>query len=295
MGQFQFNIDFPRKVVYYSTLNIKKGEEPLTIIVGIICKNGIVLGCDSQATSAKGVPLKRTEYTKIYEIALGSGGCALLSGAGTGAFITRASEILADKCKDSVCRTAREFADICEDVVNEIFKRYVIDRAKAIGMGRTKTPKDIIMNNRQWQEDISEEPPIIMLAGIRCGNDKDPEWGLYTIHPSAIAEKTDKYDAIGSGSAIAEYLLARLWNEELTVEQAINVVVYIIEEVKKIDPFCGGPTQIMALSKTGINRLKPSEVKAVADKVMGQDDQLAKFWRQLVVTPGEQTSAKGKG
>lgn len=273
--------------------NQLRGSKPMTIIVGIICKNGIVISCDSQASSMKGVPLKRTEYTKIYEIPMGSEGHALLSGAGTGAFVTRASELLTDKCKNSVCRTPREFADICEDVVTEIFKRYVIDKSKALGMTKTQIPKEI-NGSLQWQEEGIEPPGIIIITGIQCGNPKSPDWCLYTIHPNGIAEKSDKYDAIGSGSAIAEYLLARLCSEPLTVEQAITVGIYVVEEVKKIDPFCGGATQVVSLSKDGARRLTPREVKRISDYVMGQDDSLAGFWRDLILREPDKTKTQKK-
>ncbi len=265
--------------------------EPMTIIVGVICKDGIVLGCDSQASSAKGVPVKRTDYTKIYEIPLGGDGYAILSGAGTGAFITRASELLEDRCKNIVCKKPREFADICEDVVTELFKRYVVDRTKVLGLRKTKMPQ-VIQGGVQWQEDPLESPGIVLLTGIQCGDAKNPNWCLYTVHPDGIAEKDDKYDAIGSGSAIAEYLLARLCSETLDVDQATKVVVYVVEEVKKIDPFCGGPTKVVALSKNGVKRLNPQEVKEIADFVMGQDENLAEFWRSLILS--SETSHKDK-
>ena len=272
-----------------------KEVEPMTIIVGIICNDGLVIACDSQASSMKGVPVKRTEYTKIYDIPMGGDGCALLSGAGTGAFITRASELLTDKCKNTVCRTPREFADICEDVVTEIFKRYVIDKSKALGMTKARISKEMD-GSTQWQEGEVEPPGIVIISGIQCGNPKSPDWCLYTIHSNGVAEKSEKYDAIGSGSAIAEYLLARLCSEESSYEQSIQVAVYIIEEVKKIDPFCGGPTQVVSLSKNGVKRLAPREVKGIADLVMEQDENLASFWRSLIletkVIPNNKTEDK---
>lgn len=92
-------------------------------------------------------------------------------------------------------------------------------------------------------------------------------------------------------------ILARLCSEKLKVKQATKVVVYVIEEVKKIDPFCGGPTQVMALSKDGVLQLKPREVKEITDLVMGQDEDLANFWRSLILeaqaTPSNRTKAKG--
>lgn len=270
------------------------GNEPMTIIVGLICEDGIVLACDSQASSVKGVPVKRTEYTKIYEIPMRGEGYAILSGAGTGAFVTRASEILKEKCGNNLCRNPREFADICEDVVTELFKRYVIDRSRALGMSKTKSPQTH-NGSVQWQEEQIEPPGIVMLTGIQCGRDKDLEWSLYTVHSDSIAEKSDNYDAIGSGSAIAEYLLARLWSKNLIVEHAKRVAVYIVEEVKKIDPFCGGPTQVVSLSKAGIKRLGDKEVKEIADVVMEQDETLAAFWRALILEmPSSNTEAKIK-
>jgi hypothetical protein len=223
---------------------------------------------------------------------MGGQGYALLSGAGTGAFVTRASEILTEKCKNNVCRTPREFANMCEDVITEIFKRYVVDKSKALGMTKTKIPKES-NGSTQWQEGEIEPPGIVILSGIQCGDTKTPEWCLYTIHPNGIAEKSDKYDAIGSGSAIAEYLLARLCAAELNLEQATKVAVYVIEEVKKIDPFCGGPTQVVSLSKNGVKRLSPREVKGIADQVIEQDENLAEFWRQLILGT-EVSSPKSK-
>jgi 20S proteasome alpha/beta subunit len=266
----------------------------MTIIVGIISKDGLVLACDSQASSMKGVPLKRTEYTKIYEIPMGGDSYALLSGAGTGAFVTRAGELLAEKCKNNICRTPRDFADICEDVITDIFKRYVIDRSKALGMSKTKTQREITSGSIQWQEGEMEPPSLIILTGIQCGIPKSPEWCLYTIHPNGVAEKAEKYDAIGSGSAIAEYLLARLCSKPLTVEQATIVAVYVIEEVKKIDPFCGGPTQVVCLSKNGSKRLSSREVKRIADFVMGQDDALADFWLDLIIKEPDKPKTRKK-
>ena len=67
------------------------------------------------------------------------------------------------------------------------------------------------------------------------------------------------------------------------VEQAIKVAVYVIEEVKKIDPFCGGPTQVASVSKGGVKRLNDKEVKEIADLVMAQDENLAEFWRTLIL------------
>jgi len=60
-------------------------------------------------------------------------------------------------------------------------------------------------------------------------------------------EPISDYGAAGSGSAYAELLLKSLYDENISVDEAIKVAVYVIGEVKAIDPHCGGETQVAVL------------------------------------------------
>ena len=54
----------------------------MTIIVGIVCDEGILIGSDSQAMSFRGVDVKRLDYTKIYSFSLDSDMRILITGQG---------------------------------------------------------------------------------------------------------------------------------------------------------------------------------------------------------------------
>lgn len=88
---------------------------------------------------------------------------------------------------------------------------------------------------------------------------------------------------MGSGSAYAEYLLARLCCEGLKLDEALKLGIYIIEEVKKIDPNCGGPTQVAIATSLGINHKTDSEVKKLTDEIMRKDTEFTKLWRGTIL------------
>src|SRR5437879_134853 len=113
---------------------------PVTVGVGINCKDGVVLACDSLATFSRGVPVLR--YTnKVHVIKhdeLEHPVAIVAAGAMT----------FFDKFQDRACRSAIaaaskavkkkldivEFCDgVCEVVVSSLFKEYVFDRAKFFG------------------------------------------------------------------------------------------------------------------------------------------------------------------
>lgn len=65
---------------------------------------------------------------------------------------------------------------------------------------------------------------------------------------SAMVEPMLDYVAIGSGAAYAELLFRSLFHSGMELKQAVPIAAYIIEEVKAIDPHCGGDTQISTLA-----------------------------------------------
>lgn len=271
-------------IKYKPELNFSMEEDFMTIIVGVKCNDGIVIGSDSQASVSKGVPIKRPEYAKIFDIKIDSNKCALLTGAGTVAYITRASEEMSKKCKDKLINNPREFADACEDVVNFIFKRYVVDKANKLGINSSKNLKKS-KSKIKWQGDIFSPPSFILFSGIMIKKNNKTELGLYTIHPDGVAENIGDYDAIGSGAAIAEYILSRLWHKNLKIGEAIKLVIYVIEEVKKIDPYCGGLTRISLLDKDGAKTFDDAYIMTEANKILRIDKDLTDFWSQLVFKP----------
>lgn len=248
----------------------RKGDSYMTIIVGLICKDGVVVASDSQAGSFKGVHVKRLDYTKIYDFSF-DGATVIATGAGETPFITRAIEIFEARAKGVKFNKAREVADLAESVMNEVNKRYVVDRDKELGFLKapdTKSPSS------QDERTLG----FALLLGVCCGQ----ESLIYTVYPDGVAERAERYASLGSGSAFAEYLLPRLHRYDLSLDEAVRVAVYVVEEVKKVDVHCGGPTQIVSVNCTsGVSRKDESEMKKILADVGAADQTAVEMWRLI--------------
>jgi len=254
----------------------KEWNVPMTIIAGLICEEGIVIASDSQAGSFKGVHVKRLDYTKIYDFTV-NGTTIVATGSGETPFITRAIEILEDKTKDGKFHKPREVADLAESVMNEVSKRYIFDRGKELGF--SKSPSGPILP--QLQEDRTLG--FALMLGVCC----QEKTAIYTVYPDGVAEKAEEYASLGSGSAFAEYLLPRLYRDDLTLDEATRVCVYVVEEVKKVDVHCGGPTQAVAVGcKRGVSRKTDKEMRTILDDLKQADEVSMEMWQ--VISKGTQ-------
>jgi len=251
----------------------------MTIIIGIVCEDGIIIASDSQAMTSRGVDVKRLDYTKIHGFNLNSDLKVLITGAGETPFITRAIELLQARWREKRVQTTRELADLAEETMNAIQKRYVVDRMKELGITGSKSLEAQRLTKPSRLQEIGRPPSFALLLGAVS---KD-ENAIYMVHPDGVAEKAERYISLGSGSAYAEYLLARLCCEGLKLEEALKLGIYIIEEVKKIDPNCGGFTQVALATTLGINHKTDPEVKKLSDDIMTKDMEFTKLWRGTIL------------
>jgi 20S proteasome alpha/beta subunit len=250
----------------------------MTIIIGMVCEDGVVVCSDSQAMSSRGVDVKRLDYTKIYSFNLNSDLKVLVTGAGETPFITRAVELLQSRWKEKRVQTTRELADLAEETMNAIQKRYVVDRMKELGITGSKGLETQHFTKPFKLQEVGP-PNFALLLGVVTKHEN----AIYTVYPNGVAEKAERYTSLGSGSAYAEYLLARLCCAGLKLDESVKLGIYIIEEVKKIDPNCGGATQVALATIVGINHRTDSEVKSLADEIMGKDMEFTRLWRGTIL------------
>jgi 20S proteasome alpha/beta subunit len=251
----------------------------MTIIVGIVCGKALVMASDSQAMTSRGVDVKRLDYTKIYKFDLNSDLKVLITGAGETPFITRAVEVLQSRWREKRVTTNRELADLAEETMNMIQKRYVVDRLKELGVAKSKDLGKSGLEDSFALQELGRTPAFVLMLGVLDRT----EASIYIIHPDGVAEKVERYSSLGSGSAYAEYLLARLCCQGLEIDEAIKLGIYVVEEVKKIDPNCGGPTQLSVITEAGIVEKTAMEIKALVDEIMSKDAELTKVSRVTIL------------
>jgi 20S proteasome alpha/beta subunit len=244
----------------------------MTAIVGMICKDGIVIASESQE-SDEIVGMKRLDAIKVYDTKRFNFEDIEIIVAGTGSVghIARAAEIIEEKGFAPRFTTPRTVADIVEDTMGTMTSRYGdLDLELMVGVYCKNCPKQ-------------GEPPPSPIA-------------LFTVYPPeegqriGLAEPVVDYTAIGTGGLFARYLLNRLHDDEhptarLSIDEAIKEAIYVIEEVKKVDLWCGGPTQLVYIAKEGeeytLKRKRPSDIRTVASDLARADESAKTTQREI--------------
>jgi len=95
----------------------------MTVIVGLLCSDGLVIASDSQEGDED---LKRLDVKKVYDT--GHFGFkdaeVVVAGTGTSAYIARVAELIGENGFASYPKTPRMVADIVEDSMGQMKKRY---------------------------------------------------------------------------------------------------------------------------------------------------------------------------
>ena len=76
--------------------------------------------------------------------------------------------------------------------------------------------------------------------------------------------------------------MARLCPKEPTLEEAIDLSAYVVEEVKKIDPHCGGRTQVVFVTKDKVERIDDTSLDNRLDQIAQRDGTMSRMWRAMV-------------
>lgn len=242
-----------RKIVKYLRYRDRylKRNKPVTINIGIKCVDGIVIASDSQVGFGRGVEVKRVNANKIYNW----DNRFALSGSGILAQI----QTIADNVKAAIAeREKNQKSHLnkykCEDVIERIlwalYTRYNIQRSEAIGA-----------DEREFFS------PICVFAGRIAGERGDDILCLYILHGNGLLEPVDDYATAGSGATYAELVLKNLYYDNISVQEATKIAAYVINEVKEIEPNCGGPTKIGLLTGQGYHELSETEIQQITQNV----------------------------
>ncbi len=192
----------------------------MTILIGITCKDGIVLASDSQATVGGEFALPTSKITKV-NFQLNE---ALIACAGDIHLANRVTEMIQDSALRSELNSPRHLADMAEAEIRKF--------------------RDMMVDDAQKQS-LEEGGFILMLAHFGCF---DPS--LYLTNILGIASKPESYyAAAGSGSVLAECFFAEFLDRPSTLPESVAAAIYIIDKVKRYDPSCGGQTKVKVIGR----------------------------------------------
>jgi len=199
-----------------------------TSILGIVCKDGVVMAADRQATAGNIVLNKHEE--KVFPV----NDYLIISGCGIAADIKRVPKFLAAELKLKELRSK---------------ERPTVRQASSLLMN---------MN----YSGIRQPSMIPQQAGfLLSGFNEDGTVELYSIEPAGGAIKVDDYDAnFGSGMPYILGLLERQYKKNLTVKEGVELAKEALKSSTQRDIGSGYGMDIYTVTKEGIKKVVDKEI-----------------------------------
>jgi proteasome beta subunit len=202
-----------------------------TSLVGIVCKDGIVIGGDRRATAGTLVYSKNEQKVKKINDYI------VLAGTGGAADISFNEKIIAAELKLKELKTKS--------------RPSVKEAANLIGM--------------MLYRNIRTPAMIPHIVGLLVGGvNESGEAELYSIEPAGTVSKVEDYDAnFSSGMPYILGLLERQYKSNLTVKEGVELAKECLKSSTQRDVGSGNGIDVMSITKEGIKH-------AVSEKIVSE-------------------------
>jgi proteasome beta subunit len=193
-----------------------------TTTIGIITKDAVVIGAEQKSTMGYMVDSKVAQ--KIYQ--------------------------LDDHIAITIAGSVGDALSIVR-ILKAQLKLYKIERSPITLKGAATLLSNILQGSKYYP---------YLNQFILAGYDKQP--GLYSFDPLGGFDVKDKFYSTGSGSPFAYGVLESEFKENITVEEAITLVVKAIKTAIERDIGSGGKDiQVAVIDKNGFKELTTQELK----------------------------------
>ncbi len=202
-----------------------------TSIVGIVCKDGIVMGGDRRATAGNLIMAKKEK--KVVQI----NDYIVVSGTGVASDISLARRVFAAELKLKELKTKS--------------RPTVKEAAALFGM---LTYRNI--------RSPSMIPSIVgmLVAGVN----EDGTTELYTVEPAGGVYLVEDYDAnFSSGMPFILGLLERQWRPDMNIEEGVELASESLKSSTQRDNASGNGIDVFTLTKDGIKHVVSQEITPV--------------------------------
>jgi|SRR3989344_4038626 len=199
-----------------------------TSLVGIVCKDGVVLGADRRATAGTLVVSKKErKVVKINDY-------IVVASTGTVSDIELSQKVMAAELRLKELKTkTRPSVKEAANLVGLMFYRNI----------RTPTMIPHIVG--------------ILIAGV----DEDGSTVLYSVEPSGAVFKVEDYDSnFSSGMPYILGLLERQWKKDLSVQEGIELAVESLKASTQRDVASGNGIDVFTITKDGIKQAVSQEI-----------------------------------
>lgn len=202
----------------------RKPSRPMTLILGVVCNDGIVMACDSQITADNS---KRTNATKLHPIRFGQIP-VLVAEAGRRTHTSRYIQILKESAKGSNPKNEQEIAAVIQSAMD----RFLDELRSTHGCASTALVKLL----------IKQGIDCVLLFGFQIG--WKSSLAVMNIHDPVCRFVDSHFEAQGSGALLGDYLLKEHTTSKTPRHLVVATAVHIASVVKQYDIYCSGDTVI---------------------------------------------------
>jgi len=199
-----------------------------TTILGIVCKDGVVMAADRQVTAGTVIHIKDKE--KVMQL----NDYLVFSGCGLAAATDRVKKILPAELRLKELRsksrpTIRQAASLLATIVYHTIR----------------------------QPSMVPDQMGALIAGIN----EDGSFELYTIDPAGSIQKIEKYDAnFGSGMPYVLGLLERQYKKDMNVKEGVELAKEALKSSTQRDVGSGYGIDVFTITKQGIKKAVTQEI-----------------------------------
>jgi len=199
-----------------------------TSIVGIVCKDGVVVGADRRSTAGNMIMSKNSK--KAVPVA----DFLVVAGTGVASDIDLSQRILAAELKLQELKTKT--------------RPSVREAATLFGM--------------MTYRNIRTPSMIPNIVGLLIGGvNEDGKTELYTVEPAGGVYEVEDYDAnFSSGMPFILGLLERQWKEDINVEQGVELAKEALKSSIQRDSASGNGIDIFTITKDGIKHVVSQKI-----------------------------------
>jgi proteasome beta subunit len=200
-----------------------------TTILGIVCKDGVVMAADRQATGGHSIVLDK-HAEKVHPV----NDYIVISGCGVASDIYRVPKLLAAELKLKELRSK---------------SRPTIKQAASL------------LSNINYSG-IRQPSMIPQQAGfLLAGFNEDGSTELFDVMPDGAIVKVNDYDAsVGSGMPYVLGLLERQYKKGMTIKEGIELAKEALKSSTQRDIGSGYGIDIFTITKEGIKKVVSQEI-----------------------------------
>jgi 20S proteasome alpha/beta subunit len=215
----------------------RRKKKAVTIIIGAICKRGIVIASDSQSTGEDRI--KHCNTQKVFKIELADKSSALVAGAGSTDLAAETIKAMARIAKGKRLNDYRALGDIAAQACRET---------------RENQERWFCGTSAELKQHLSDNPFYLMIANYFK---KEPFVFMLTSQKGSVVwPRSQSHFILGNSPVAAEYILRKFSFPQMDIIEAMLAVVYSVNEIINMDSTCSPPIQVGTLEHSGSGSLR---------------------------------------